>query len=67
MSIFESLLKEETVALKNVKISKNVYDLIVEVAKKYKTEPSLIAKTLIESSKQKLTEDLKNQESQKQK
>jgi len=67
MSIFESLLKEETVALKNVKISKNVYDLIVEVAKKYKTEPSLIAKTLIENSKQKLTEDLKNQESQKQK
>jgi|GEM_PF-6466310 len=67
MSIFESLLKEETVALKNVKISKNVYDLIVEVAKKYKTEPSLIAKTLIENSKQKLMEDLKKSESQKQK
>jgi len=67
MSIFESLLKEETVALKNVKISKSVYDLIAEVAKKYKTEPSLIAKTLIENSKQKLTEDLKKSESQKQK
>ncbi|MHB1755493.1 MAG: hypothetical protein ACYCT6_08620 [bacterium] len=58
MSIFQKLEKEEMVLLKNVKISKAVYDLITEIAKKYKTEPSEIAKTLIESSKQKLTDDL---------
>ncbi len=58
MSIFERLVKEETVSLKNVKISKSIYDLITEVSKKYKVEQSEIVKTLIESSKQKLIEDL---------
>ena len=58
MSIFERLVKEETVSLKNVKISKPIYDLITEVSKKYKVEQSEIVKTLIESSKQKLIEDL---------
>ncbi len=58
MSIFERLVKEETVSLKNVKISKSIYDLITEVSKKYKVEQSEIIKTLIESSKQKLIEDL---------
>lgn len=59
MSIFESLVKEETVLLKNVRVSKSVYDLITEVAGKYKVETSEIIKTLIESSKQKLIEDLR--------
>jgi propanediol utilization protein len=58
MSIFERLVKEETVSLKNVKISKSIYDLITEVSKKYKVEQSEIVKTLIESSRQKLIEDL---------
>ena len=58
MSIFERLVKEETVSLKNFKISKPIYDLITEVSKKYKVEQSEIVKTLIESSKQKLIEDL---------
>ena len=58
MSIFEKLKKEELVTLKNIKVSKSIYDLITEVSKKYKVEQSEIVKTLIESSKQKLIEDL---------
>ena len=58
MSIFEKLKKEELVTLKNIKVSKSVYDLITEVSNKYKVDHSEIVKTLIESSKQKLTEDL---------
>ena len=58
MSIFEKLIKEETVTLKNIKISKPIYDLITEVSNKYKADQSEIVKTLIESSKQKLIEDL---------
>ena len=58
MSIFEKLKKEELVTLKNVKVSKTIYDLIEEVAKKYGTSASEIVKTLIENSKQKLNEEL---------
>jgi propanediol utilization protein len=58
MSIFEKLKKEELVTLKNIKVSKSIYDLITEVSNKYKADQSEIVKTLIESSKQKLTEDL---------
>lgn len=58
MSIFEKLIKEETVTLKNIKVSKSIYDLITEVSNKYKVDRSEIVKTLIESSKQKLIEDL---------
>ena len=58
MSIFEKLKKEELVTLKNIKISKPIYDLITEVSNKYKADQSEIVKTLIESSKQKLIEDL---------
>ena len=59
MSIFEKLVKEETVLLKNIKVSKSVYGLMTEVASKYKVETSEIVKTLIESSRQKLIEDLR--------
>ena len=62
MSIFEKLVKEEAVLLKNVKVSKSVYDLIAEVARKYKVETSEIVKTLIENSKQKLIEDLRGKD-----
>ena len=58
MSIFEKLKKEELVTLKNIKVSKSIYDLITEVSNKYKVDSSEIVKTLIESSKQKLIEDL---------
>ena len=62
MSIFERLVKEETVLLKNIKVSKSVYDLITEVARKYKVETPEIVKTLIESSRQKLIEDLRGKD-----
>jgi propanediol utilization protein len=58
MSIFEKLKKEELVTLKNVKVSKTIYDLIEEVAKKYEASTSEIVQTLIENSKQKLNEEL---------
>jgi hypothetical protein len=58
MSIFEKLKKEDLITLKNVRVSKSIYDLIEEVAKKYETSASEIVKTLIENSKQKLNEEL---------
>ena len=51
MSVFKKLAKEETVLVKNVKLSKVVYDLVEKVAEKYKSEPGEVVREIVENSK----------------
>lgn len=58
MSIFENLEKKEFVLVKNVKLSKQLYELVEKVAEKYKAEPGKVVSELVANSKQALLKEL---------
>lgn len=58
MSVFKKLEKEETVLVKNVKLSKPVYDLVEKIAEKYKSEPGDVVRELVENSKSALQKEI---------
>lgn len=66
MSVFKKLAKEETVLVKNVKLSKIVYDLVEKVAAKYNAEPGDVVRELVENSKTALQKELEKPQSKTQ-
>jgi hypothetical protein len=57
MAMFNSLIKEKTVGLK-ITVPKSVYEILEELAKKYGTQPHIIAGTFLENSKLALKKEL---------
>ncbi len=57
MAMFDSLIKEKTASLK-ITVTESVNEILKELAKKYGTQPNIIAAKFLENSKLTLKKEL---------